>query len=97
MYQAVQKLLVGGTQIDTHTHTHIQTDNLISLLSFLESRVTNDECYRRIAVVLVTSQRRESIHMYINFIKATLSCALCMPSFSFLNVVVVCSVQNENL
>jgi hypothetical protein len=33
IYQAVQKLLVGGTQRDR------QTGDLISLLSFLESRL----------------------------------------------------------
>jgi hypothetical protein len=43
IYHAVQKLLVGDTQTDinthTHTHTHTQTGDLISLLSFLESRI----------------------------------------------------------
>jgi hypothetical protein len=41
MYQAVQKLLVGDTQTDgqTHTHTHTKPGDLISLLSFLESRI----------------------------------------------------------
>jgi hypothetical protein len=36
IYQAVQKLLVGGTQ------THTQTGDLISLLSFLESRLKKE-------------------------------------------------------
>jgi hypothetical protein len=46
IYQAVQNLLVGDTQTDTHrqTHTdrHTQTGDLISLLSFLESRLKTD-------------------------------------------------------
>jgi hypothetical protein len=46
IYQAVQKLLVGAcththtnTHTNTHTHTDRQTGDLISLLSFLESRL----------------------------------------------------------
>jgi hypothetical protein len=35
IHQLVQKLLVG------HTHTHTQAGDLISLLSFLESRLEN--------------------------------------------------------
>jgi hypothetical protein len=38
IYQAVQNLLLG----DTHTHRHTQTGDLISLLSFLESRLKTD-------------------------------------------------------
>jgi len=38
IYQTVQKLLVGE-HTDTHTHTDRQTGDLISLLSFLESRL----------------------------------------------------------
>jgi hypothetical protein len=40
IYEAVQKLIVGGTQTDTHTQTDRQTGDLRSLLSFLESRLT---------------------------------------------------------
>jgi hypothetical protein len=36
-YQAVQKLLMGGTQSDR------QTGDLISLLSFMESRLKIDD------------------------------------------------------
>jgi hypothetical protein len=43
IYQSVQKLLGEGIQRQTHTHrhrhTHTHTDDLISLLSFLESRL----------------------------------------------------------
>jgi hypothetical protein len=52
-YQAVEKLLVGHTHTHTHTHIYIyiylfiytyihtdtQTDDLISVLSFLESKL----------------------------------------------------------
>jgi hypothetical protein len=39
IYQLVQKLLGGGAQKDRQTHT--QSDDLISLLSFLESRMND--------------------------------------------------------
>jgi hypothetical protein len=43
IYEAVQKLLVGHTDTHTNTDKHRQTDrqtgDLISLLSFLESRL----------------------------------------------------------
>jgi hypothetical protein len=45
IYQAVQKLLVGDTQTDTDTHTHTQTGDLISLLSFLKSRLKSIQNY----------------------------------------------------
>jgi hypothetical protein len=38
IYQAVQNLLAGNTQTDSQ---HRQTGDLISLLSFLESRLKN--------------------------------------------------------
>jgi hypothetical protein len=38
IYQAVQKLLVGDTQTDRGTYRQTHRRDLISLLSFLESR-----------------------------------------------------------
>jgi hypothetical protein len=67
IYQAVQKLLVGDIQ--THTHTDIQTGVLISLLSFLESRliITRDDLtgansdllYTTILSVIFIENKRE--------------------------------------
>jgi hypothetical protein len=39
IHQSVQKLLVGETDTHTHTHTHTKAGDLISLLSFFESRL----------------------------------------------------------
>jgi hypothetical protein len=43
IYNAVQKLLVGDTH--THTYTDRQTGDLISLLSFFESRLIKETWY----------------------------------------------------
>jgi hypothetical protein len=45
LYEALEKLLMGYT----HTHTHRQTGDLISILSFLESRLK--QCMSKLIII----------------------------------------------